>query len=189
MIRLAPVLILAGCAAGLAACSREASDVAAPAAATATSSPTLQEVMANAFTPQSNQIWELSGKLYDDEGNLDAALLSDEEWGTLRQLASDMRAAAAGLQDTSGLKVAAPGVKLQGEEAPGAADAAKVQALVDAAPEAFKAEAARLVEVSDAILAAVDARDANALDTLSGQLNEACASCHGRFWYPEQGGQ
>lgn len=181
MVRLALVLALMSCAAGLSGCGRGTST---PTAAPA--SPPIQEVMANAFTPQSNQLWEIAGKLYGEDGNIDPGLLGDEDWAKLKELASGMRAAAESLRNPAGLEVAAPGVKLQGEEAPGALNAAQIKALIDASPDAFAAEAGKLVEVADAILAAIQARDGNALDQLSGRLNEACTSCHTRFWYPEQ---
>nr|PZN64463.1 MAG: hypothetical protein DIU62_09830 [Pseudomonadota bacterium] len=177
------VLALACMATSLVGCGRGTSTAPAPATA---SSPPIQEVMANAFTPQSNQLWEISGKVYDDEGNISAAMLSEEDWAALVKVATEMRAAATGLKDTANLQVAAPGVKLQGEEGPGALSATQIKALIDALPQEFAAEADRLIEVADGVLAAVQARDAEKLDELSGVLNEVCTSCHTKFWYPEQ---
>lgn len=189
MFRPALVSMILCTVAGLAGCARE--PAAAPSTSTtpAAASAPIQEVMAGAFTPQSNLIWDLAGKLYDDDGNLDAALLDAQDWSALKQAASDMRAASLALQAGSRRTVVAPGVKIQGEGGPGALTAEQIQALVDAAPEAFAAEAGKLVATSDAILAATESRDAKALDELSGQLNEVCSSCHMRFWYPEQPAQ
>lgn len=183
-----PVVVLAmvAIAAGLSGCDRKSSTSTPPAAAPV---PPIQEVMANAFTPQSTQLWEIAGKLYDDDGNIDAGLLDDAHWATLSQVATRMRAAAAGLQEVSGLQVAAPGVKLQGEETPGSLGAAQIKALIEAAPQDFAAAAGELVAVADEVLAAVEARDGHRLDELSGRLNEVCTACHTRFWYPEQGGE
>lgn len=189
MFRPALVPIILSCAAGLSGCGK--APVPAPSAAStpATASVPIQEVMAKSFTPQSNLIWERSGRLYGDDGNLDAALLTAEDWSTLRQAASDMRSAALTLQTATPRTVVAAGVKIQGEGGPGALSPAQIQALIDAAPEAFAAEAGKLVQTSDAFLVAIDSRDAKALDDLSGQLNEVCSSCHMRFWYPDQPAQ
>lgn len=191
MLRLIPgsLLICAG-AALLAGCGRgEPAASGAAAAGGGSGSPPIQEVMANAFTPQSNLLWELGGKLYDDEGNIVASLLNEPEWATMEKTASEMRAAAVALQTAPRRVVAAPGVTIQGDGGPGALGAAQIQALIDSQPQQFAEEAGKLVEVADGYLAAIKARDGNAIDELSGRLNEACSSCHMRFWYPEQAAQ
>lgn len=141
--------------------------------------------MVESLAPQSNLLWEISAKLYADSGEIDASLLSEQDWSTMRQAAVDMRAVSLVLQD-SPPPVAAPGAKLQGEEGGGALNAAQIQALIDAEPEAFAAEAGKLVKVADEFLTAIEARDGAAIDELSGQLNEACSACHLRFWFPGQ---
>jgi cytochrome c556 len=41
-----------------------------------------------------------------------------------------------------------------------------------------------LQDAAGSALAAIDKRDANALLEAGGDLDEACESCHKRFWYP-----
>lgn len=180
----APLIIaaLACLAAGLAACDRNSAT--APVAPPSVPA-TIQESMQQSLTPQSSTLWEISGRLYDPEGNIDATLLTTADWRALQLAASGMRDAAAALQTTSLLRVVAPGAQIQGEGGAGALDAAQIQALVDAQPEAFAAEAGKLVELADRFLAAIAARDGETIDALSAELNEACAACHARFWYPQ----
>lgn len=144
--------------------------------------------MVESLTPQSSLLWEIGAKLYADSGEIDATLLSEQDWSAMRQAAADMRAVSLALQSAPP-QVAAPGAKLQGEEGGGALSAAQIQALIDAEPEAFAAEAGKLVEVAEGFLTAIEARDGAAIDELSGRLNEACSACHLRFWFPDQAAQ
>lgn len=149
----------------------------------------IQEVMAKPLTAQSGILWELAGNLYDDSGNLDAAQLDGGQWNTLQTTAAEMRQIALSLGEPSRLKVVADGGKIQSEGTPGALGAAEVQALIDAEPAAFTAEARKLADIAGEFVTAAAARDAQAVDELSGQLNEACSACHLRFWYPGQAAQ
>lgn len=141
--------------------------------------------MVESLAPQSSLLWEIGAKVYADSGEIDATLLGDQDWNAMRQAAVDMRAVSLALQD-SRPPVATAGAKLQGEEGGGALNAAQIQALIDAEPEAFAAEAGKLAAVAGEFLTAIEARDGAAIDELSGKLNEVCSTCHLQFWYPGQ---
>jgi cytochrome c556 len=64
-----------------------------------------------------------------------------------------------------------------------------VQAVLDADMNGFRDEARKLAAVAVDAVAAAQARDAMKLDDASNRLNDACTSCHNRFWHPEQSPQ
>jgi hypothetical protein len=172
----------------LAACSRTGTEEAgAPAPAAAGS--TVFGIMNAAIIPQSNLIWELAGNLYDDDGNIDAARLTDQQWKDIQDAAVAMSAGAKSLAEATGLKVAPEGVKIQSEDTAGAATGADVQAAMDADPRGFSEHARQLVAIVDEIAAAAAARDGMKTDDASARLTDVCGACHAKFWYPKQPAQ
>jgi cytochrome c556 len=97
-----------------------------------------------------------------------------------------MSASAKTLGETTGIKVVAPGGKIQSEGTPDGATAAQVQAAIDADPKGFATFATQLVAVADEIAAATTARDAKKTDDAQNRLNDVCMACHVKFWYPNQ---
>lgn len=174
------VVVMAGLL--LAACS--APDSGEPAAASAP--PTVFGVMTDSIIPQSNLVWEQAGNLYDDDGNIDAARLTEQQWNEVADAAQAMSAGAKQMAETTGIKVAPEGAMIQGEGTEGAASAAEVQAAMDADPRGFREQAMQLATVADEIVAAARARDGTKTDDLSARLSEVCGDCHAQFWYPKQ---
>jgi hypothetical protein len=181
--------VVAGIAAGLAltACGQKtAEQTAAPAPGGVS---TVFETMYATIIPKSNLIWEQAGNLYDDDGKLDAKRLTDQQWTDVKDAAVAMGVAAKALAEAKGIKVVPPGGKIQGEGTEGAAGAADVQKWIDASPQGFSEDAAKLVAISDEIAAAASAHDAKKTDDAQGRLTDVCAGCHSRFWYPQQAGK
>lgn len=169
----------------LAACGRNDPEKAPETAAVpAAAAPTVFESMTGTLIPTSNRIWELAGDLYDDNGNIDSKKLTDAQWTELKETAARMGAGAKVLAEASGIKVAAAGVKIQGEGTEGAVSAEHVQKAIDADPKAFSEAAARLVAISDELVVAAAAHDGKKTDEISARLTEVCGACHVRFWDP-----
>ncbi len=154
----------------------------APRAATVT----VLDAMSRSFMPSSNSLWELAGKLYNDDGNIDSKQLTEAEWQALGAAAAELKQAAAGLADSAELTVAPQGAKLQNEGSPGALGAAQVQQAIDAAPEDFRAQARQVITIADDLVSASATHDAKKADEASTLLNDVCSACHARFWYPNQ---
>jgi hypothetical protein len=148
--------------------------------------PTLLESMNAVFTPHSNKLWELAGNLYAGNGELDATRLSDAEWQQLAAAATALRDSATAMANAEKVRVAPDGAKVLNEGTPGALGAADIQALIDADPKGFSAEATAFAGIAADALAAASAKDAAKADDTSNRLNEACTACHNRFWYPGQ---
>jgi len=171
----------------MAACGQKPEEQ--PAAAASSSSASVFETMNITIIPKSNQIWELSGNLFDDDGNLDGKRLSDPQWTELKEAAAAMGAAARSLAIATGIKAAPAGVKILAEGTEGAPGAAEVQKSIDADPQGFSKDAEQLVTIADEIVAAATAHDAMKTDDAQGRLTDVCGACHSRFWYPNQPAQ
>lgn len=173
---------------GLSACKPpSATQVSAtPADAPTVGRVTVLDAMSRSFAPSSNSLWELAGKLYNDDGNIDSKQLNEAEWRALGAAAVELKRAAAGLADSVPLTVADQGAKLQNEGSPGAFGAAQVQEAIDAAPEEFRAQARQIAAIADDLVAASTTHDAKKVDEASTSLNDVCSACHTRFWYPNQ---
>lgn len=145
----------------------------------------LQPLMKDVAAPQAAVLWDVGNRGMDDDGNPSAKNLSAADWDKLALAADLMKGAASRLAAAPKVAVAAPGTKLQDEDAPGAKTAVQIQGYIDADPKGFADHAARLAAVSDEFLAAARARDAVKLQAASGRLDEVCEGCHVRFWYPD----
>lgn len=170
----------------LTACSHKEPEPAAATPPAPPAGPTVLEIMTATMTPRSDAIWKLAGDLYDDKGNLDAKKLTDQQWTDMNLAAVAMSASAKTLGETGGIKVVAPGGRIQSEGTPDGATAAQVQAAIDADPQGFAMFSAQLVAVADEIAAATAARDAMKTDDAQNRLNDVCMACHVKFWYPNQ---
>jgi hypothetical protein len=169
---------------GLTSCSRQAAEQ-QPASASASAVATIFDAMNATVIPKSTLIWELAGNLYGDDGKLDAKRLTDAQWVELKDAAIAMGASAKSLADATGIKVAAPGMKIMSEGTEGSPGATEVQALIDADPQSFSALALPLVAISAEIAAAAAARDAAKVDDAQGRLTDVCGACHAKFWNPK----
>ncbi len=150
---------------------------------------TVFETMIASIIPRSNLVWELSGKLYDDKGNLDAKQLSAAEWTQVKDGAVGIGNSAKALAAATTVKVAPAGATIQNEGTAGAFGAAEVQAAINKDPKAFREHAAKLVAVANEIAAAAAAHDAKKTDDAQSRMTDVCGACHQKFWYPNQPAQ
>lgn len=170
----------------LAAAALAGCQPAAPPPPPAAPAPTVFETMNGTFTPLADKLWELAGELYNDAGEPDATMLTDQQWQELARVATTVQEVAHSLAAAQPVRVAPAGVKIQNEDVPEALGAAEVQALIDADPQDFREESLKLAAVAADFIAAARNRDAILTDDASNRLNDTCTECHARFWYPEQ---
>lgn len=71
-------------------------------------------------------------------------------------------------------------------EAAGALDSTEIEKRITANRAAFNQYALTLRQTAQTMLAAIDAKDPQALVSAGGVLDEVCESCHMTFWYPNQ---
>lgn len=71
-------------------------------------------------------------------------------------------------------------------EAAGALDSTEIEKRIAGNRAAFNQYALTLRQTAQTMLAAIDAKDPQALVSAGGVLDEVCESCHMTFWYPNQ---
>jgi hypothetical protein len=143
---------------------------------------TVQEVMDAIVDPAADDIWDAVATTVTVQGAEEHRPQTDEAWLALRRRVIDL-AEATNLLVIDGRRVARAYVPPDG---PGVLDSIGVQARLDRSPEAFAGFAFGLHEAALQALAAVDARDANALLKAGGRIDAACERCHQAYWYPDQ---
>lgn len=161
-------------AVGLAACAGPPPVEPRPAA-------TVEELMRTMIDPAADAIWDAVVTESTPDGIVEIRPETGGDWTRLRREAV-LLAESANLLLVEGRRVAAPESR---SELPG----------IDLHPDAIEelladdwrtwAEAARdLGATSAVVLAAVDARDVDALLAAGAELDLACERCHAVYWYP-----
>jgi cytochrome c556 len=145
----------------------------------------LKHAMKNVVSVEMQSIWDITGAAFNDAGDVDGSKLNEADWSKIAAAAEKLRIEMTALRDQP-IRVAAAGEKLDGEGAPGALDAAHVQALIDKNPSEFKAKAAGMLAASIQMETAAMAHDAAELGRVSGEVDQVCEVCHQQFWYPSQ---
>lgn len=148
--------------------------------------PTLFESMTQVIDPQSQAFWNSSFDAMNDSGDIVPSKLTDEQRNTMRAAAVSVRDHARQFAEAKRVMVAAEGVKILNEGTQGALGAGQVQALIDADPEGFAAQARELVKITDNLVAGLDAGDMAVLNQAAVRFNDVCTECHSKYWYPEQ---
>jgi hypothetical protein len=142
----------------------------------------IEEVMRYMIDPSADAIWESVVTIVSDQGVEEIRPETDEDWERLRGEAVTL------LESTNLLlmpdrRVGAPGSV---SELPGVdLEPEQIEALLTANRDAWTQFALGLHDAGVTVLAAIDARDLEALLVSGDGLDLACENCHSRFWYPE----
>jgi cytochrome c556 len=155
---------------------------AAPAAAPADPSPpalTIQDLMDVRIDPSADVLWDSVAFIASAKGEEDRRPRTPAEWDTVRQSALALIAAVNDLSMPR-RRVAS----IDKEPGPGELRASEIQRRIDANPHAFARHARVLESAAKKALTAIDAKDADALMSAGGLIDEACEACHLIYWYP-----
>ena len=143
----------------------------------------VEEVMRYMIDPSADALWESVVTEVTDTGVHETKPESDEDWERLRGAAVTL-SEATNLLLMENRRVAAegsvselPGVDLEPEQ---------IEALLAENRDAWRQFVLGLQASGVTILAAIDARDVDALLVAGDGLDLACENCHQRFWYPDQ---
>lgn len=169
---------LAGALSLVVACAHEGATV-----EEVSETPTVYYAMTDIFQTEFQGVADTAFYAYDDDGELDASLLTEDQWASMTASAEALKATALQFTEEANIRVALPGEELF-NEGKGFIAVEDVQALIDGNPDGFKAMMAYLAQEADTTLDALEARDAAALSESSDKLYAACKSCHTVFWYP-----
>lgn len=174
----APLVIAASLLAGCAAPAPEQ-----PPSAEAPYRPvaSIREVMNSVIDPSIDMVWDSVKTVIDDGRMTDYAPTTDEDWTEVRRHALIVSEAANLLLMPSrsvappGAASQAPGVELAPEE---------VRALIDENRDGWHFFVQQLQDSLELALAAIDAKDPQALLDAGEQIDTACENCHQVFWFP-----
>jgi hypothetical protein len=165
---------------GLTACDKQGSSEQAP-----KPQASIQDLMAHDIAPSAQKLWDATGVVSDDTGVHDLGPKTEQDWLALRQSAIALVEAPNLLAMDRPLTH--PGAKLQGEGEGGTATRAEIEASLAKDRPLFIAHARELQVEALKALDAIDRRDRAALENVGGHIDDACESCHTKFWYPGQG--
>jgi cytochrome c556 len=118
--------------------------------------------------------------------------MDDDAWRRLREAAQKLEASSRQMADAGVIRAGGPNL-VDGEVPEGAASRAEIQAMIDADPDGFRAEARDLAERARLLVDATRARDVAAAGHRAAEIDAPCQSCHTRYWYkqdpqaPEEG--
>jgi hypothetical protein len=173
-----------------AGCSQKTTSGAAVTAASSEPSPylvtaTIQDIMQSVVDPNADALWESVATISDEHGITEKQPRTDEEWAAVRHSAIAV-IEGSNLLLMPGRKVVAPGKTLEDSDVEGILKPEEIQKLIDNDRATLIDRAHGLHSAGMAVLAAIDARNPEALSEAGGALDEACENCHLKFWYPNQ---
>ncbi len=142
----------------------------------------IKELMDAVIDPSADGVWNAVSTETSKKGLVENQPHTDEEWKAVRRHALTL-IEATNLLLIEGRQVAPPGTK---SEVKDELEPIEIQKLIDANRPAFIAHAHALHDVTTQALAAIDAKNAEALVTVGGNIDGVCEACHLQFWYPGQ---
>jgi cytochrome c556 len=140
------------------------------------------EIMESIVMPAAQALWDAVGVDVTEKGEIEKKPETDEQWAALRAAAVTLAEATNSLT-VPGRHAAPPGAKAANDSELGPE---AIEALLAKQRPAWVAHAQILHIAAIQALAAVDARNLDAITETGGTIDEACESCHLQFWYPEQ---
>ncbi|MGH9255074.1 MAG: hypothetical protein ACRD3C_10945 [Vicinamibacterales bacterium] len=141
----------------------------------------IREVMNSVIDPSVDVVWNSVKTVIDDGRMTDHAPAADEDWAEVRRHALIVSEAANLLLMHNrqvappGAPSLAPGVELAPEE---------IRSLIDKNRDGWNFYVQQLQDSLKPALAAIDAKDPQALFAAGEQIDTTCENCHQVFWFP-----
>jgi hypothetical protein len=142
----------------------------------------IREVMNSVIDPSVDEVWNAVRSVVDDGRLTDHAPVKDEDWAAVRRHALVVIEAANLLLmhdrpvAPPGAPSLAPGVELTPEE---------IRSLIDKNPDGWNFYVQEFQDSMKPALAAIDAKNAQALFDAGEKIDTTCENCHSTFWYPK----
>jgi hypothetical protein len=143
---------------------------------------TLQELMQSEVDASADNIWDAVETTTGPGGEAHKQPGTNAEWQEVRRNAIVL-IEAANLLTVEGRRLSAAPFPA---EAAGALDSVEIEKRITQNRVVFDQYALALRQTARTLLAAIDAKDPQALVNAGGNLDEVCESCHMTFWYPNQ---
>ena len=144
---------------------------------------TILEIMESIVMPAAQAVWDAVGVDVTEKGEIEKKPENDEQWAALRAAAVTLVESSNSLV-VAGRHAAPVGTKSENPDAELTPE--KIDALLTEQRPAWVAHTQVLHVAALQALAAVDARNLDAITEAGGTIDEACESCHLQFWYPNQ---
>lgn len=141
----------------------------------------IQEIMNSIVDTNADEVWNSVATIATKEGVEERSPKTDEEWLKVRRHAITLLEAS-NLLIVEGRRVAHPGSSTS--SVPAEASAEKIQEDINTHRAEFIAHANALHSATKEAIAAIDAKNTEELVRTGGKIDQACESCHARFWYP-----
>jgi hypothetical protein len=167
------LMVLASCAWLASACFRSAPPEFQPTA-------TVKDIMDSVVDPNADFIWDSVEVVATLQGTEEKAPKTDEDWKNLRRHTISLLEAS-NLLLVPGRHVAKPGEKADDERVELKPE--EIEARVKDDPAAWTTGAHGLHDATLESLQAIEARDVKALLNAGDVLDQACETCHRRYWY------
>jgi cytochrome c556 len=145
---------------------------------------TIQDLMDGIIDPSADVLWDSVAYIATTKGVEDRQPRTDEQWKAVRTGAITL-IEAANLLSMPGRQVAKDGPNSP-PAGLGELSHPEIQQRIGASHEGFASLARNLQDAGLKALAAIDAKDPQALLDAGGTIDEACEACHVTFWYPNQ---
>jgi len=142
---------------------------------------TIREVMNSVIDPSVDEVWNAVKSVVDDGTLTEHAPMTDEDWAAVRRHALIVSEAANLLMlpnrpvAAPGAPSLAPGIELTPEE---------IRGLIDKNPEGWNFYVQQLQDSMTPAIAAIDAKNPQALFDAGEKIDQTCENCHQVFWYP-----
>jgi hypothetical protein len=145
----------------------------------------IADLMEGLIDPSADALWDSVAYISSANGIEDRQPRTAEEWQAVRLNAVNL-IEAANLLSMPGRIVAHDMPNSPPQPGPGELSHAESQKLIDANHEGFVQFARVLQSAGSEALAAIDAKNAQALMDAGTTIDNACEACHVTYWYPNQ---
>jgi hypothetical protein len=175
------LLVLTACTGG--ATSPGETPAAGGATATFGATGTLQDLMSGLVDPSADILWESVGTIVSAAGTDERQPRTAEEWNEVRHAAVNL-IEATNLLTVPGRHVVGAGQALADEGIAGNLSSTQIQSMIDSDRATFNGYAAGLNAAAKLALQAIEARNKDGLLAAGEAMDQACESCHLKYWYP-----
>ena len=145
----------------------------------------IRQAMVAGVNPAALAIWDVGNNATDDEGMPDASTLDPMTLARLREAAQLLDTYAKLMAEAPVLQAAGPDL-VGGRVPEGVASREQIQTAIDANPAGFRAYSRVMGQEAQAIIAAIESGDREAVANRVAGFDGACQACHERYWYVNQ---
>jgi hypothetical protein len=144
---------------------------------------TVKDIMDSVVDPNADYLWDSVSTDSTIKGVIEKAPKTDEDWKEVRRHAVSLMEAMNMLQ-IPGRPVARPGEKASDprvEEPPEV-----IKTMIDSDRGSWTKYANGLYDATALVLKAVEAKNTDGILDAGDRIDQACESCHLKYWYPKQ---